>query len=122
MESAGKSVQTGLGVLAFNLDMAQANYRSGGKVELMQVSDGKLNLNFNDGSFSTSLQMSHAATGNVSFEESGRIFYGEIFRTNGEKQSMAGTVSIDGKEAGYFFEKTLDNGTVEGVTLWSQKP
>jgi hypothetical protein len=121
VEPAGKSLQPGLGVLAFNLTMAQAQYRSGGKVELMDVNGGQLNLDFNQGLFSTSLQLNHAATGNVTFEDSGRI-YTDIFRSVSDTQSMAGTISLDGKEAGYFFEKSLQNGSVEGLTLWSQKP
>jgi uncharacterized protein involved in outer membrane biogenesis len=85
------------------------------------VNDGQLNLDFNQGLFSTSLQLNHAATGNVTFEDSGRI-YTDIFRSVSDTQSMAGTISLDGKEAGYFFEKSLQNGSVEGLTLWSQKP
>jgi hypothetical protein len=121
-EPAGKSLQAGLGVLAFNLNKAQVQYSSAGKVELMQVSGGQLALDFNQAMFSTSLQLSHAATGNITFADSGRIFNGAIFRNSTDTQSMAGTISLDGKEAGYFFEKTLANGSVEGLTLWSQKP
>lgn len=119
---AGNSLQVGLGVLAFNLNKAQVQFSSAGKVELMQVSGGQLALDFNQAMFSTSLQLSHAATGNITFADSGRIFDGAIFRNSTDTQSMAGTISLDGKEAGYFFEKTLPNGSVEGLTLWSQKP
>jgi hypothetical protein len=31
---------------------------------------------------------------------------------------MAGAVSLDGKEAGYFFEKQLQSGAIHGLTLW----
>lgn len=121
-EPAGKSLQPGLGVLAFNLTMAQAQYNSGGKSELMDVNGGQLKLDFNENLFSTSLQLSHAATGNVTFEENGRIYSGAIFRAERADQFMAGTISFDGKEAGYFFQKNLENGSVEGLTLWNQKP
>ncbi len=118
----GQTVQPGLGVLAFSLNKAQVQYTSAGKVELMQVNGGQLSLDFVEAKFSTSLQLNHSATGDITFAESGNIFYGEFFTSNGETQSMAGTVSLDGKEAGYFFEKTLAKGTVEGLTLWSRKP
>ncbi|MEI6861936.1 MAG: FecR family protein [Verrucomicrobiota bacterium] len=121
-EPAGKSLQPGLGVLAFNLTKAQAQFSSGGTVELMKVGGGKLSLDFDQSQFSTSLQLSHAATGNVTFESSGLIYSGAIFRSSSDTQSMAGTVSLDGKEAGYFFDKTLPNGSIQGITLWSQKP
>ena len=45
-----------------------------------------------------------------------------VFNSKTPRQSMAGAVSLDGKEAGYFFEKTLDTGLIEGLTLWNVKP
>ena len=122
VEPAGKSLQPGLGVLAFDLTKAQAHYRAGGQISLMDVNGGQLSLDFNQSTFATSLQLSHAATGNVAFNSSGRIYDGGFFHNNGTTQSMAGAVSLDGKEAGYFFEKTLDSGSIEGLTLWGQKP
>ncbi len=121
-EPAGKSLQPGLGVLNFDLAKAQAHYRAGGQISLMGVNGGQLSLDFNQSTFSTSLQLSHAATGDVAFSSSGRIYDGGFFHNNGTTQSMAGAVSLDGKEAGYLFEKTLDTGSIEGLTLWSQKP
>ncbi len=122
VEPAGKSLQPGLGVLAFNLAKAQAHFKAGGQIELMQVGGGELKLDFNQQLFSTNLQLSHAATGNITFSGNGRIFEDGIFRSNNETQSMAGAVSFDGKEAGYFFEKSLSNGAIEGLTLWNVKP
>lgn len=122
VEPAGKSLQPGLGVLAFNLSKAQAHFKSAGQSDLMQVSGGQLNLDFNQQLFSTTLQLSHAATGNLTFTDNGRIFDDGIFRHNSDAQTTAGAVSFDGKEAGYFFEKVLDNGSIEGLTLWNVKP
>lgn len=122
VEPAGKSLQPGLGVLAFNLTKAQAHYKAGGQIDLMQVNGGELKLDFSQQRFSTQLQLSHAATGSVMFSGSGNINEEGLFNSNSDTQSMAGAVSLDGKEAGYFFEKTLDNGSIEGLTLWNVKP
>jgi hypothetical protein len=34
----------------------------------------------------------------------------------------AGVLSIDGSEAGYFFQTKVSAGSIEGLTLWSVKP
>jgi hypothetical protein len=31
-------------------------------------------------------------------------------------------LTVDGKEAGYFFETSVSAGDIEGITLWSVKP
>lgn len=117
-----KLVQPGLGVLGFTLGQAQAVYKSGGVDELMSVLGGELAIDFDRKSFATSLQLDHAATGAVTFSDSGRIFdYGNFF-SRSENQRMAGSVSVDGAEAGYVFDKTLENGSIEGITLWNKQP
>jgi hypothetical protein len=35
-------------------------------------------------------------------------------------QSVAGAVSLDGKEAGYLFERGAGNGLFRGKTLWGR--
>jgi hypothetical protein len=117
-----KLVQPGLGVLGFTLNQAQAVFKSGGAAELMSVFGGQLNINFEERTFATALQLGHAATGPITFSDSGRIFdYGNFFN-RGETQNIYGSVSVDGSEAGYYFDKTLDNGKIEGLTLWGRQP
>jgi hypothetical protein len=123
-ESGTSLVQPGLGVLKFDLAQAQANYTSGGTTELMDVLGGNLQIDFEKERFTTDLLLSHAATGKIEFNEKGVLFPGGYFHpVNGNTtQSMAGAVSLDGKEAGYFFGMTLNNGSVEGLTLWNRQP
>ena len=33
---------------------------------------------------------------------------------------VAGALSLDGKEAGYFFDKALPAGNVSGITVWGR--
>jgi hypothetical protein len=34
--------------------------------------------------------------------------------------AIAGSTSLDGKTAGYLFEKAVGAGTLSGITLWSR--
>ncbi|MES2626948.1 MAG: FecR family protein [Pseudomonadota bacterium] len=123
-EFSTDEVHKDLGSLAFNLNEAQAVLTSNGQSDLMNVTGGVLNIDFNQNLFSTNLQMNHALTGNVEFSESGRVFGNGIFHSSNANGTpvMAGAVSIDGTEAGYFFSKILDSGIIEGLTLWGVKP
>ena len=62
------------------------------------------------------------ATGAVKFADSGLLYSGGYFHSRSATQAMAGATSLDGAEAGYFFEKTLQNGYIEGLTLWGRQP
>ena len=114
-------VERGLGAVSFDLVSAQAFYHSDSGVAAMAVNGGSLDINFNSSRFATSLQMNHSLTGDVSFEASGRLYDGGFFHTRSETERMAGAVSLDGKEAGYFFEKQLENGGIQGLTLWDAR-
>ncbi len=122
LENGSKTVQPGLGVVGFTLDKAQAQYTTGGVASLMNVNGGSLTIDFKENTFATSLQLDHAATGAINLIDSGHIFAGGYFHSRSDTQVVAGAVSLDGTEAGYFFEKTLDNGTIEGLTLWGKQP
>ena len=122
-ENGPNIVQHGLGVVGFALNQAQATYSQNGVGSLMSVSKGALSIDFNQSRFTTSLDLNHAATGPVTFSDSGMIFHGGYFHSRNPGQVMAGAVSLDGAEAGYFFEKTLQNGgLIEGITLWGRLP
>jgi len=114
-------IDQGLGAVSFDLASAQAFYHSDSGVATMAVNGGSLDINFDSSQFVTSLQMSHSLTGDVGFAANGRINEEGYFFTRSETERMAGSVSVDGKEAGYFFEKQLENGGVQGLTLWDAR-
>lgn len=116
------NIKPGLGVIGFNLTQAQAILNTGSTRELMDVYGGLLNINFDERLFTTSLQLGHAATGNIVFSDAGRVFDGGTFRNRTDDQVTAGVLSIDGSEAGYFFQTKVNAGSIEGLTLWSVKP
>jgi hypothetical protein len=123
IENGSKAVKFGLGVVAFSLSQAQATFRQGGSTSLMSVENGQLSLDFAQSRFSTRLDLSHAATGAITFADSGYLdATSGYFYSRNPTQNMAGSASTDGTEAGYFFEKTLENGYVEGLTLWGRQP
>jgi hypothetical protein len=120
-ENGSKQIQAGLGSVNFSLNSAQAFYHSDSGVVSMAVNGGSLGINFDNSSFATSLDMSHSLTGAVNFSASGRLFSGGYFHTRSATERMAGAVSLDGKEAGFFFEKQLESGNIQGLTLWDKK-
>ncbi len=122
IENGNQTVQPGLGVLAFSLDKAQAQYTANGMTSLMDVNGGNLSLDFDQNRFATNLYLSHTATGAVELVDSGRLFAGGYFYSRSDTQVVAGAVSLDGKEVGYFFEKVLNSGSIEGLTLWGRQP
>lgn len=120
-ENGTKRIAADLGVVSFGLNSAQAFYHSGSGVVAMQVNSGNLKIDFNESSFATDLGLSHSSTGKVDFSTAGRIYDGGYFYSNTDTQKMHGAVSLDGAEAGYFFEKQLLDGSVQGLTLWDKQ-
>jgi hypothetical protein len=121
VENGPAVLQKGLGVVKFELTQAQASYSSvAGSSEMMDVLGGNLQIDFQLGTFATDLQLSHAATGRIEFRDGGIVVDNGTFRPlrSDHSQWTAGAVSLDGTEAGYFFEKTLESGSIEGLTLW----
>ncbi len=114
-------VQAGLGPVSFELHSAQAFYHSGTGVVAMTIKGGTLDINFNTSQFATELNMNHSLTGDVRFVANGFIYDGGYFYTRSETERMAGAVSLDGAEAGYYFEKQLEAGGIQGLTLWDKR-
>lgn len=120
-ESNGTRVDRNLSVVNFALDSAQAFYNSSTGVVALQVVDGSLGIDFQQNTFATELNLNHDLTGQVDFIASGRLFDGGFFRSSDESQKLSGSVSYDGAEAGYFFERQLEGGSIDGLTLWNSQ-
>jgi hypothetical protein len=119
--NGGTRVDAGLGPVSFALHSAQAFYHSDSGVFAMTVSGGTLDINFNNNQFATELNMNHSLTGDVDFIANGFIVDGGYFYTNTATERMAGAVSLDGTEAGYYFQKQLEAGGIQGLTLWDKR-
>lgn len=121
-EGESELINTGLGIISFNLNSAQAEFISNGQRSAMVVSGGYLDIDFNSRNFNTGLSLRHDTTGNVSFSAAGQVnSYTGFFSSKTPSQRLGGAVSLDGQEAGYYFRKDISNGSVEGLTLWGAK-
>ena len=120
-EGGSRTLRQDLGIVGFQLSSAQAVYNSETGIVAMAVRDGNLDINFQDDTFRTALTIDHALTGQVDFAATGRLFAGGFFRALEATQKVSGAVSFDGSEAGYFFERQLENGLISGLTLWGSK-
>lgn len=120
-EDNGSRVDRGLGLVSFDLSSAQAFYSSDSGVVAMRVEGGNLDIDFNRSEFATALELNHHLTGAVGFTANGSISDGGYFNSRDASQRIAGAVSIDGQEAGYFFERQLLDGDIHGLTLWDAR-
>lgn len=107
----------------FNLTRASATYESGGRTEAAAV-NGALSIDFARRSFATALAMSSLTGGSSKLLMAGDLRNDGLFAlTDGKAgtdsyQRIGGAVSLDGKEAGYFFERDTATGIFRGRTLW----
>lgn len=111
----------GLGSYQFTLDKSAAQYSLAGTVSPATVEQGRLLLDFGNARFSTDLLVANALTGAVGISGAGAIRGdGIFFDRSVAGQAIAGAAALDGRSAGYFFEKTVGAGTLSGITLWSR--
>jgi hypothetical protein len=116
-----ETLDSNLSTVSFALNAAQAFYVSPAGYLPMQVNSGTLSIDFNQSTFATQLGLSHNLTGVIDFSAAGRLEGAGNFYSNTDTQKMAGAVSLDGADAGYFFEKQVLNGNVQGLTLWDKQ-
>lgn len=105
----------------FKLSRASASYEIGGRTESAIVEDGgKLKLDFGRRTFATALAMSSASAGRAELRMVGDVRKDGTFAVKDIDQRIAGAVTLDGKEAGYLFERGASGGLFRGKTLWGR--
>jgi len=119
-ESSLTRLVSGLGRVDFTLRDAQVHLLRGGVAELGRVDSAWLSVDFAARQFATGLAMSHPQAGSASLEAAGRVREDGIFAVRNADGRVAGALTLDGKEAGYFFERVVPAGTFMGITRWSQ--
>lgn len=120
-ENGSATLPSGLGSISFDLQQAHARFTAPSlAIQPAAVQSGALSIDFTSRLFNTTLSLSSAATGKVSFQASGAIRDDGVFASRGATQSLAGVTALDGKSAGYLFEKAAAGGTLSGITLWSR--
>lgn len=88
--------------------------------EAVQVSNGTLSVDFAHATYTTQLNVTNARIGVDSVTSNGIIKSNGVLLGQGGNAYTAGALSLNGKEAGYFFEKTLAAGQLTGITLWGR--
>jgi hypothetical protein len=121
IENASGTLAPGLGSYQFNLDRGFAQFNLAGQLSAAAVDQGKLSIDFGAARFATDVRVTNALTGAVNISGSGFIRSDGIFYDRTVVgQAIAGATALDGKSAGYFFEKAVGAGTLSGITLWSR--
>lgn len=122
-ETGPNLMSTASGTANFALQTSSAYYRDNGNIlSAATVQGGTLGINFTNDTFNTNLNVSSAATGAVSISATGTINPSTgIFVSSNADPHVAGAVSLNTLQAGYFFNKPLSvGGSLSGATLWSR--
>ena len=108
-----------IGEVQFAMRSGEAYYQQGTQVLPASIANPALSINFDRSTFSSSLTVSQAQTGNVTLQVAGKMNDEGIFLGTSAGQRVAGAVSRDGQEAGYLFSRDHGAGVFKGVTLWN---
>lgn len=89
-------------------------------IESVKVDSGTLNVDFSKSTFATTLNVSNAKIGNETLTATGTVRPNGYLLGQGGNAYVAGALSVDAKEAGYFFQRSLPAGALSGITLWGR--
>lgn len=114
----------------FALKSSSAYYRNAAnELQAATVNSGNLGIDFATRTYSTKLNLSAEGAGAQSFSMSGTlnantgIFLGSSAsgtNASAPASSLAGAVTLDGRQAGYLFRTQIGRGTFTGATLWGK--
>jgi len=119
-ESSLPSLVSNLGRVDFTLRDAQVHLLRGGIPELGRVDNAWLSVDFAARQFATAVAMSHPQAGSATLNASGSVRDNGVFVVRDADGRVAGALTLDGKEAGYFFERIVPAGTFIGITRWGR--
>ena len=109
-----------LGRVDFTLRDAQVWLLRGGLADLGRVDNAWLAVDFRARQFSTRVDMSHPVAA-ASLQLGGAIRDDGVFAVRtADGRVVAGALTVEGKEAGYFFEQPVTGGKFMGITLWGR--
>ena len=108
------------GTAEFSLSRASATYEAGNTVQAAAVNASNLTVDFTRRTFATALDLSSASGVKVELRVAGGIRSDGLFTVKDAEQLVSGAFSLDGKEAGYLFERNAAGGVFRGRTLWGR--
>lgn len=112
------------GSVEFNLTRATAVFEGASSTEAASISRGNLTIDFTRRTFATGLDLTSASGIKGELRMAGDLRSDGLFVQRegayGQRadQRVAGAVSLDGREAGYLFERSAGGGWFRGRTLW----
>lgn len=108
------------GSVAFRLSRGHATFESASGVEAATIGGGSLVLDFGRRTFATALGLSSSTGGAAELRAAGDVRADGTFAVRGTDHRVAGAVTLDGREAGYLFERSVAGGLFRGTTLWGR--
>ena len=85
-----------------------------------RIDNGSLSVDFTRSTFATQLNVSSPTLGVESVRATGVVLSSGVMQSRTGDAFVAGALSNDRKEAGYFFEKAVPSGSLTGITLWGR--
>lgn len=120
-DSGLSTIQSSLGEVGFQLKQANAQFRPWGEVNQDAATGvGTLSINFASRQYQTSLELKHPGAGLHTLTSQGVVLSDGIFGGASQGQSVTGAAALDGKSAGYMYEKAVESGVFNGITLWGR--
>jgi hypothetical protein len=108
----------------FKLQNSSAFYqKQDNSLQAASVQDASLNIDFGKRLFATQLKVASEGIGTQSMQFAGTIDPKTgIFLDKGNTSAgnLAGALTLNGLQAGYFFRYNLDGGKLSGATLWGR--
>jgi hypothetical protein len=108
------------GKVEFRLSRASASFDIGARSEAAAVSASNLTIDFSRRTFATGLDLVSASGVKGELRMAGELRPDGIFAVRDVDQRVSGAVTLDGKEAGYLFDRSAGGGLFRGRTLWGQ--
>lgn len=102
-----------------NASAAQINLNDA-RTEPVRIDNATLNVDFARATFATQLGLSSPSMGADNLTVSGRVQSNGYLLPQAGNGYAAGALSVDAREAGYFFEKSVPAGYIRGITLWGR--
>lgn len=109
------------GQAQFALAAGEAFYQQAGKTLAVNLTDPRLQVDFDRLSFNTQIGLSGAGVPAQQLNVSGRMNDEGVFLGTASGQRVAGALSRNGVEAGYLFKIDNSAGQYQGITLWNAK-
>ena len=109
------------GQAQFALAAGEAFYQQAGKTLAVNLTDTRLQVDFDRLSFNTQIGLSGAGVPAQQLNVSGRMNDEGVFLGTASGQRVAGALSRNGVEAGYLFKIDNSAGQYQGITLWNAK-